>query len=193
MMSRDDKLDLILNEIKILNAKFDAMFAKLDARTVIEETNIEVNRIELSLENNEMKSYSGTPTTTDYACTEINSVVISEHLEIEVQSESEIVKDMEVDWDEDIIFDHSSIESKPIITEQQLTGVECLFLPSKYSSESLVITTQQESNVMKNVVTDVEVSSANVLNVETELNSFVQFEVGLPRKVWDPGLDNILL
>ena len=120
-------------------------------------------------------------------------MVVSEQLVIEEQSNFEIVNDMEVDWDEDIVFDHSNIESKPIITEQQLTGVECLLSPSKYSSESL--TTQQERNAMKYVATDVEVFSVNGLNVEAELNSFAQFEVGLSRKVWDPGLirEQILL
>ena len=48
---------------------------------------------------------------------------------------------------------------------------------------------------MKHVTTDVEVFKTNVLNVEIELNSFAQFEKGLPRQVWDPGLkcDKILL
>ena len=187
-----------------INQRIDEAFSKIALeveRFFIErrnkklqlEANIEVNRIELSLENNEMKSYSGTSTTTDYTCTEINSMVISEQLEIEEQSELEIVNDTEVDWDEDIIFDHSSIESKPITTEQQLTEVACLFLPTKYSSESLVSITQQELMAMKHLATDVEVFSANVLNIETELNSCVQFEEELPRKIWDPGLDTILL
>ena len=174
-----------------MSAKFDARF--VEKETVMEETNIEVNRMELSSENHEMKSISGTPTTKNYECEEIINVDISEHEVIEEQSDLEIVNDIEVDWDEDIVFDHSTIESKPIITEQQLTGVKCLFLPTKYSSESLVSTTQQEANAMKYEATDVEVSSANVLKVETESNSFAQFEVGLPRKIWDPGLDNILL
>ena len=205
VMSRDDKLDLILSEItmmkaevKNLVARFDVMFAKYDApfvkkETVAEETNIEVNRIELTSENNEVKSYSGTPTTTNYECTETINVVISEHEVIDEQSDLETVHDTEVDWDEDIVFDHSTIESKPIVTEQQFTEVRCLHFHPKYSFESLVSTTQQEVKIIKYVASDVEVSSANVLNVETELNSFAQYEEILPRKVWDPGLDNILL
>ena len=218
MAMNDEMFEAILKRFDAMNARFEQMetsmnqrFAELiakldnnivnmnqshvavDARTVMEETNIEVNRIELSLENNEMKSHSGTPTTTNYECKEIINVDISEHEVIDEQPDLEIVNDTEVDWDEEIVFDHSNIESKPIITEQQLTGVKCLLLPSKYSSESLSSTAQQESNAMKYVATDVEVSSANVLNVETELNSFAQYEVILPRKVWDPGSDIMLL
>ena len=157
------------------------------------ETNIEVNRIDLSSENNEMESYSGTPTTTNYECEEIINVDISEHEDIDQQSDLEIVNDMEVDWDEDIVFDHSTIESKAIVTEQQLTEVKCIFFHSKYSSESLVSTTQQEVNAMKHVATDVEVFSTNVRKVENELNSCMQFEEELLRKIWDPGLDTMLL
>ena len=202
------------------------------------EANYDVNRIELSLEK-EMKSYSGTPTTTDYACTEINNEIISEQIEIEEQinligkdmndyesdsdydeyddnitdlddtesfniinesedsfsfdtkfselsimddqSELEIVNDIELDWGENIVFNHANI---------QPSKVKCLPLCSKNSCIS-----QQGLKTMKHVATDVEVSSANVLNVEAELNSFAQFEVGLPRKIWDPGLirDQILL
>ena len=213
------------DEMKAINAKLDGntiemnqRFAAVDERFVKSEAILEstkeqiiliensvneritlikdeVNRIELTLENNETESYSGTPTTTDYECTEtMNSVVFSEQLVIEEQSNLEIVNDMEVDWDEDIVFDHSNIESKPIVTEQQLTEVKCMFFHSKYSSESLVSTTQQEVNAMKYEATDVEVFSAKVLSVETELNSCLQFEEGLPRKVWDPGLiDDIIL
>ena len=216
MLSFNEKLDILLAKIDArfdrLEAKMDAMIAKLDGNivnvnrryvetdaslvkkeTVLKEANIEVNRIELSLENNEMRFYSGTPTTTNYECKEIINVDISEHEVIEEQSNLEIVNDMEVDWDEDIIFEHSSIESKPFATEQHSSEVESLFLPSKYSSESLVSVTQQESNAMKYVATDVEVILVNVLNVETELNSFAQFKEGLPRKIWDPGLDIMLL
>ena len=215
-----DKLEKLLqkmfedlrNEIKTLEDEMEVMNAKLDGNiivmnrryaianvrfvkkeTVLKETNIEVNRIELTSENNEVKSYSGTPTTTNYECTETINVVISEHEVIDEQSDLETVHDTEVDWDEDIVFDHSTIESKPIVTEQQFTEVRCLHFHPKYSFESLVSTTQQEVKIIKYVASDVEVSSANVLNVETELNSFAQYEEILPRKVWDPGLDNILL
>ena len=201
----------------------------------LEETNIEVNRIEQSLKNNEMMSYSGTPTPTDYECTEINDLVISEQIVLEEQinliendindcesdyseheddmsdlddfesfyiinesedsfsfdtkfselsmmddqSELAIVNDIEEDWDENIVFNHANI---------QPSKVKCLPLCSKNSCIS-----QQGLKTMKHVATDVEVSSANVLSVEAELNSFAQFEVGLSRKVWDPGLDIILL
>ena len=198
----------------------------------LEETNIEVNRIELSLEKNEMMSYSGTPTTTDYECTEINVDIsgqtvneeqinligknlnesdsdydeyddnitdlddtesfyiinesedsfsfdtkFSELSIMDDQSELEIVNDIELDWGENIVFNHANI---------QPSKVKCLPLCSKNSCIS-----QQGLKTMKHVATDVEVSSANVLSVETELNSFVQFEVGLSRKIWDPGLNII--
>ena len=183
-----------------LNAKLDGntvemneRFAAVDERFVkSEETNIEVNRIDLSSENNKIRSYSGTPTKTDDVCTETFKVDISELTTIEEQSESAIVNDMEVDWDEDIIFDHSNTEPKPIVTEQQLTEVRCLYFHPKYSFE-LDGTTQQERNARKHAATDVEVILVNVLNVETELNSFAQFKEGLPRKIWDPGLDIMLL
>ena len=200
------------------------------------EANYDVNRIELSLEK-EMKSYSGTPTTTDYACTEINNEIISEQIEIEEQinligkdmndyesdsdydeyddnitdlddtesfyiinesensfsfdakfselsmmnerSELENVNDIEVDWAEDIVFNHANIQ--PLI-------VKCLPLSSKNSR-----TSQQELNAMKHVATDVEVISTNALRIGTELNDFAQFGETLPRKIWDPGLDTILL
>ena len=213
MLSFNEKFDILLAKIDErfdrLEAKMDAMIAKLDGsivnvnrryvetdaslvkkETVLKEANIEVNRIELSLF--EMRSYSGTQATTDYICEEVIDGDISRHEVIEEQSELDIVNDIEVDWDEDIVFDHSTIESKPIVTEQQLTEVRCLYFHPKCSLE-LVSAIQQEEKIMKHMATDVEVSTANVLKVETELNSCIKFEVGLPRKVWDPGLDNILL
>ena len=191
MLSLDEKLDIILKRMDRILELFNTRIVKKE--TVMERTNIEVNRMELSSENNEMKSNSGTPKTTDYVCEEIINVDISEHEVIEEQSNLEIVNDTEVDWDEDIVFDHSNIESKLIATEQHSSIVECLLLPSKYLSESWVSTTQQEVNVMKYEVTDVEVSSANDLNVGTDFDGFVQFEEKLPKKIWDPGLDTILL
>ena len=197
--------EMIHNMEAYMMQQFAELILKIDTRTismnqslvkkdtVMEETNIEVNRMELSSENNEMKnSYSGTQTTTNYECEEIIKVDISELTVIEEQSESAIVNDMEVDWDEDIIFDHSNTEPKPIVTEQQLTEVRCLYFHPKYSFE-LDGTTQQERNARKHAATDVEVILVNVLNVETELNSFAQFKEGLPRKIWDPGLDIMLL
>ena len=228
-------IDEARREIKLEVERY--LIEKRNKILQLEETNIEVNRIELSLEKNEMMSYSGTPTTTDYACTGINDLVISGQIVIEEQinlieenmndceseysehednmtdlddfesfdiinesedsfsfdarfsefsimdeqSELEIVNDIEVDWSEDIVFNHANI---------QPSKVKCLPLCSKNSCIS-----QQGLKTMKHVATDVEVSSANVLNVEAELNSFAQFEVGLPRKIWDPGLirDQILL
>ena len=230
--------DVLRNEIKALESKMEVMNTKLDGNTV--EMNERFAAVEErffksdpSLENKEMKSYSGTPTTTDYACTGINDLVISEQIVIEEQinsseknmndcdyseheddmsdlddfesfniinesedsfsfdakfsefsimdeqSELEIVNDIEVDWGKDIVFNHANI---------QPSKVKCLPLCSKNSCIS-----QQGLKTMKHVATDVEVSSANVLSVEAELNSFAQFEVGLSRKVWDPGLDIILL
>ena len=159
------------------------LIKRRNRRLQLEEANRKVNRIDLSLEDNEMKSNSGTQTT-DYTDTEIVTVDISELSTIDEQSELEIVNDIEVDWDEDFVFDHSGIELKPI-TEQQPMEVECLFFHSKCCAE---MTSQQEVNDLKHVTTDVEVFKSNVLSVEIELNSFAQFEKGLPRQVWDPGL-----
>ena len=226
-------IDEARREIKLEVERY--LIEKRNKILQLEETNIEVNRIELSLEKNEMMSYSGTPTTTDYKCTEINNVDISEQLVIEEQinlieenmndcdidysdnednmtdlddfesfniinesedsfsfdakfsessimndqSELEIVNDIELDWDENIVFNHANI---------QPSKVKCLPLCSKNSCIS-----QQGLKTMKFVASDVEVSSANVLSDETESNSCVQFEEGLPRKIWDPGLYNILL
>ena len=84
----------------------------------LEAANKEVNRIDQSLEN-EMKSYSGTPTTIDYACTEINNVNISEQIEIEEQINSieENMNDCNSDYDEhdDDMSDLDDLESFNII------------------------------------------------------------------------------
>ena len=220
------------------------LIKRRNRRLHLEEANKEVNRIDISLEETEMKSNSGTQTT-DYADTEIVTVDISEltanvnfsektvvedqinlfenecdydehddnmsdldDLEsfniinesedsfsfdtkfselstIDEQSEFEIVNDNEVDWNENIIFEHLTIESQQVVTEQQPMEVECLLFHSKCCAE---MTTQQQVTAMKHVATDVEVFKTNVLNVEIELNSFAQFEKGLPRQVWDPGL-----
>ena len=63
------RFDRMESEIKAMrsnmNQRFAELFAKFDVQFVkkekVIETNIEVNRIELSLENNELKFYSGTP------------------------------------------------------------------------------------------------------------------------------------
>ena len=167
------------------------LIKRRNRRLQLEEANRKVNRIDLSLEDNDMKSYSGTQTK-DYTNTEIVTVDISELSTIDEQSELEIVNDIEVDWDEDFVFDHSGIESKLIVTEEQPMEVERLFFHSKCYAE---MTTQQEVNAMKDVTMYVEVFRSNVLNFEIELNSFAQFGETLPRQVWDPGLkcDKILL
>ena len=226
-------IDEARREIKLEVERY--LIEKRNKILQLEETNIEVNRIEQSLKNNEMMSYSGTPTPTDYECTEINDLVISEQIVLEEQiksieknlndcesdyseheddmsdlddfesfyiinesedsfsfdtkfselstmddqSELEIVNDIELDWGENIVFNHADI---------QPSKVRCLSLSFKNSC-----TTQQERNAMKYMATDVEVFSVNVLNVGTELNSFAQYEDILPRKVWDPGLDIMLL
>ena len=116
------------------------LIKRRNRRLQLEEANRKVNRIDLLLEDNDMKSYSGTQTK-DYTNTEIVTVDISELSTIDEQSELEIVNDIEVDWDEDFVFDHSGIESKLIVTEQQPMEVESLFFHSKCYVTSV---TQQE-------------------------------------------------
>ena len=77
--------------------------------------------------------------------------------------------------------------------EQQPIEVQCLDFHSKCYAEMISVS-QLEVSAMKHIV-DIEMFSANVSSVGTDLNSFAKFEEGLPRQVWNPGLkrDKILL
>ena len=190
-------------EIKSMNARFEQMESSMNQRFVTVEERfgeseaiMESTKEQIGLIENDMNDCESDYSEHEEDMSDLDDfesfyiinesedsfsfdTKFSELSTMDDQSELEIVNDIELDWGENIVFNHADI---------QPSKVRCLSLSFKNSC-----TTQQERNAMKYMATDVEVFSVNVLNVGTELNSFAQYEDILPRKVWDPGLDIMLL